>query len=144
MAKTLKKCQCGGKAETRRRCNEVQNFWDYSVICTKCGTQTKWFGTKAEAIVAWDKKGEFIDAFRRVIDMCDPQANSLISKDNPPVVKILADWGRKACDELANHRPIEDRLLEAIIKAGELLHNNKNNSNFGVFAWPNFPRKETV
>lgn len=39
-------------------------------------------------------------AFREAIDMVDPQANSLMSKDNPPSVKILADWGRKACDEL--------------------------------------------
>lgn len=50
------------------------------------------------------EKPSFAESFRRVIDIADPMANSLMSKDNPPSVKILADWGRKACDELAVYR----------------------------------------
>ena len=42
----------------------------------------------------------FVDAFRKVIAMIDPQANSVMSKDMPPTLKILADWSRKACDEI--------------------------------------------
>ncbi len=39
------------------------------------------------------------DSFRRVIETADPQANSPITIDNSKV-KVLADWGRHACDEL--------------------------------------------
>ncbi len=48
-----------------------------------------------------DKQTEpmtFTESCRKVISMVDPQANSLMSKDNPPTIKILADWTRKACD----------------------------------------------
>ena len=41
--------------------------------------------------------GEFVASFRRIINTADPAANSKITEDNK-TVKVLADWGRIACD----------------------------------------------
>ncbi|KKL07422.1 hypothetical protein LCGC14_2586180 [marine sediment metagenome] len=41
----------------------------------------------------------FTVCFRRVIDTADPFANSPMVNKNT-VVKVLADWGRKACAEI--------------------------------------------
>lgn len=59
--------------------------------CEKCGMK----GLRRQ-----NPNVSFVDSFREVITMFDPQANSLMSKDMPPSVKILADWGRKACNEI--------------------------------------------
>ncbi len=53
---------------------------------------------------------KFVDCFREVINTADPIANSLMSKDMPPAVKILADWGRKACNEIDSKNKIIDDL----------------------------------
>lgn len=62
MSKELKpvNCGCGGEAyHASESCwNSEQeewmpNFW-HRVICKNCGTQTKAFYTKAEAIQAWN------------------------------------------------------------------------------------------
>lgn len=63
-----------------------------------------------------DKPKAFVEAFRKVIATIDPQANSLMSKDMPPAVKILADWGRKACDKLAASEKREKGLLDALVE----------------------------
>ncbi len=63
----------------------------------------------------------FTESFARIIDMVDPMANSLMSKDNPPSLKILADWSRKAVREL------ED--LQA-----ELATLKTNNDNLAILA----------
>jgi len=39
------------------------------------------------------------DAFRRVIAKIDPIANSPMTDENMEI-KMLADWGRKACDKI--------------------------------------------
>jgi len=57
---------------------------------------------------------EFADCFRKVINLADPKANSLMSKDNPPAVKILADWGRNACDKYEQLQAENERLKEAL------------------------------
>ena len=62
---------------------------------------------------------KFTESFRKVIDTIDPQANSLMSKDDPPVVKILADWGRNACDKIEQLHTENDRLKEALAEKGK-------------------------
>ncbi len=44
-------------------------------------------------------KMKFQDAFRKIIAEYDPVANSKTTHENV-VVKMLADWGRHACDKL--------------------------------------------
>ena len=57
MSEKLKPCPfCGGEAKIDRRCNEVQNFWDFRVVCNKCSVKTNWYGTKAEAIKARNRR----------------------------------------------------------------------------------------
>lgn len=46
---------------------------------------------------------KFAECFRRVIATIDPYANSRMTKDTVQI-KLLADWGRKACGELEKHR----------------------------------------
>lgn len=41
----------------------------------------------------------FAETFRKVINRVDPVANSAMTQENTPI-KLIADWGRKACDEL--------------------------------------------
>jgi len=59
---------------------------------------------------------EFVPAFKKAINIADPRANSSIGKDDP-MVKILADWGRTACDKMdklqsENERLKADKVLE--------------------------------
>ncbi len=57
---------------------------------------------------------EFTNSFRGVINQVDPISNSLMSKDNDPSIKILADWGRKACGEIDQLQTKNKRLKETI------------------------------
>ncbi len=85
MSETFKCCNCGFVCEIIN-----SESLDMGIAeCEKCGTK----GLRRQNV-------SFVDSFRKVITMIDPQANSSMSKDMPPPVKIFADWGRKACDEL--------------------------------------------
>jgi len=55
----------------------------------------------------------FADVFRRVIAIIDPYPNSKITQENKGI-KVLADWGRKACDEF-DQRHGDKELLEASV-----------------------------
>lgn len=85
----------------------------------------------------------FIESFRKVIAMVDSQANSLMSKDMPPTLKILADWSRKACDELATEIeknrwiPVEERLsLKELIGTKIQVANSRTKETF-TWYWTN-------
>ncbi len=87
MSETFKCCNCGFVCEIINA-----ESLDMGVAeCESCGMK---------GLRRHNSPVSFVDSFRKVITMLDPQANSLMSKDMPPTVKILADWGRKACDEV--------------------------------------------
>lgn len=103
MGETFKCCNCGFVCEIIN-----SERLDMGIAeCERCGMK----GLRRQ-----DPDTTFVESFRNVIAMVDPQANSLMSKDMPPSLKILADWSRKACDELtaANERnrwiPASERL----------------------------------
>ena len=49
----VKQCECGGKAETAYI---FAKNYNYKKMCTKCGKQTGWHNTEAEAIEAWNRR----------------------------------------------------------------------------------------
>lgn len=73
----------------------------YETILTREQTDTIRQNVKeALALLAEQPKaGEFAASYRRIINTADPMANSKIDRQNAPI-KILADYGRKACDML--------------------------------------------
>lgn len=111
MSETFKCCNCGFECEIINS----ENLDIGIAECEKCGMK----GLRQQ-----NPNNSFADSFRAVIAMIDPQANSLMSKDMPPTVKLLADWSRKACDELdsiqaelAQANEEIKRLREALGKA---------------------------
>ena len=52
---------------------------------------------------------ELAEAFRRIINVADPKANSPITENNR-IIKILADWGRTACYEIDKLQAKVDKL----------------------------------
>ncbi len=87
MSKMFKCVNCGFECEII----DSENLDIGIAECEKCGMK----GLRRQG-----RKVSFVAAFTKVIAMVDPQANSLMSKDMPPAAKILADWSRKACDEI--------------------------------------------
>lgn len=63
------------------------------------------------------KLKEFSKAFRKLINMFDPIANSKLTKENTPM-KMLADWGRKACDLMDDSHPLTPESREKIVHKG--------------------------
>lgn len=63
------------------------------------------------------KMGKFPKAFRGLLEYFDRFANSQITENNKEV-KILADWGRTACDRIDK---LEEALEQIIIESGDLI-----------------------
>lgn len=61
---------------------------------------------------------ELSECFRKVINSFDPVANSTMTEETLPV-KILADWGRKACDVL--EKSDSSACLDEIERRGNAL-----------------------